>query len=108
APKPQRGAALAAQGRARFLVSDRQRSVANLRFPKTGHLIGNRPVPTMDELPFKIVKMPGARDEVIARVDDQPSYQRKCLLVHGESTESLVNPSRNSDLKFLCCYQVRK
>jgi len=30
-------------------------------------MVGNSPVPTMDELPFKIVKMLGARDEVIAR-----------------------------------------
>jgi len=33
-------------------------------------MVGNRPVPTMDELPFKIVKMLGARDNVIARVEN--------------------------------------
>ena len=33
-------------------------------------MAGNSPVPTMDELPFKIVKMLGPRDEVIARVEN--------------------------------------
>jgi hypothetical protein len=33
-------------------------------------MVGNSPVSTMDELPFKIVKMLGLRDEVIARVEN--------------------------------------
>jgi hypothetical protein len=33
-------------------------------------MVGNSPVPTMDELSFKIVKMLGHRDEAIARVEN--------------------------------------
>jgi hypothetical protein len=33
-------------------------------------MVGNSPVPTMDELSFKIVKMLGPRDEAIARVEN--------------------------------------
>jgi len=54
-------------------------------------MVGNSPVPTMDELPFKIVKMLGARDEVIARREFVDLPRRR----HGISHHWIAGASRS-------------
>jgi hypothetical protein len=42
-----------------YLVVKDLEQIRTLRFPKPATMVGNSPVPTMDELPFKIVNMLG-------------------------------------------------
>jgi hypothetical protein len=62
------------------------------RFPKPATMVGNSPVPTMDDLPFKIVKMHCAKDEVIAQVAAAPG-SLFVLIVQWTSTFKIVGPT---------------